>query len=197
MGQPISQIPQPSQPIYKSQPNKSWLAQPGEGNYKRWTSMHILLRISQWGYPKWKPYAMMHKDLEELICVYGTDHYMYIYMKFKRKVQWFSRYNVILLRPYDTYHENVTFLHKKGTIYEHEYITCEEIIEEKSEPQQSTKQQTNQPVNKPTSMPTNIPTDSSKQKAQMTAKEILELTPEQAIEQLTLEQYDLYCKYKK
>ena len=57
MGQPISQIPQP---VSKSQVNKSWLAQPGEGNYKRWTAMHILLRISKWAYPKWKPYAMMH-----------------------------------------------------------------------------------------------------------------------------------------
>ena len=90
MGQPISQIPQP---VYKSQVNKSWLARPGEGNYKRWTAMHILMRISQWAYSKWKPYAMMHIQLEELVSVLCSDHYVYVYMKFKKPVSYISKYS--------------------------------------------------------------------------------------------------------
>lgn len=195
MGQPISQIPQP---VSKSQVNKSWLAQPGEGNYKRWTAMHILLRISKWAYPKWKPYAMMHVQLQELASVVCNDHYIYVYMKFKKPVAYLAKYNAILLRPFDTYYENIAFLRKKGVIYEHEYVTCEEITEEEPvSPQQPTEQWTSRPINEQTNQTTGMPTDSQpKQKPQRTAKEILELTPEQAKEQLTLEQFDLYCKYK-
>ena len=197
MGQPESQIPQP---VCKSQANKSWLARPGEGNYKRWTAMHILLRISKWAYPKWKPYAMMHVQLQELASVLCSDHYVYVYMKFKKPVAYFTKYNAVLLRPFDTYYENIAFLRKKGVIYEHEYVTCEEITKEEPvvPPQQPTEQGTSQPANEQTSQTTSMPTDSqAKQKTPVTAKEILELTPEQAIEQLTLEQFDLYCKYKK
>lgn len=197
MGQPESQPT--CQSTHESR-NKSWLARPGEGNYKRWTAMHILLRISQWAYPKWKPYAMMHVQLQEMASVLCSDHYVYVYMKFKKAVAYFTKYNAVLLRPFDTYYENMAFLRKKGVIYEHEYVTCEEITKEEEpvSPQQPTEQRTNQPTNEPTGQSTDMSTDSQpKQKAQVTAKAILDLTPEQAMEQLTLEQYDLYCKYKK
>lgn len=197
MGQPVSQTTYQSP--YQSR-NKSWLARPGEGSYKRWTAMHILLRISQWAYPKWKPYAMMHIQLQELASVLCNDHYVYVYMKFKKPVAYIAKYNAVLLRPFDTYYENISFLRKKGVIYEHEYVTCEEITEEEPvvPPQQPTQQWTSQPANEPTGQSTDMPTDSqAKQKAPVTAKAILDLTPEQAMEQLTLEQYDLYCKYKK
>lgn len=91
-------------------------------------------------------------------------------------------------------------LELQGVIYEHEYVTCEEITEEEPvvPPQQPTQQWTSQPANESTGQSTDMPTDSqAKQKAPVTAKAILDLTPEQAMEQLTLEQYDLYCKYKK
>ena len=187
MGQPESQIPQP---VCKSQANKSWLARPGEGNYKRWTAMHILLRISKWAYPKWKPYAMMHVQLQELASVLCSDHYVYVYMKFKKSVAYIAKYNAVLLRPFDTYYENIAFLRKKGVIYEHEYVTCEEITKEEPvvPPQQPTEQGTSQPANEQTSQTTSMPTDSqAKQKTPVTAKEILELTPVQLVAVVALQ----------
>ena len=68
-----------------------------------------------------------------------------------------------------------------------------------SQPQLETGQvlnnSTNQSIAKPVDQPTSQPTNKSADK-KISAKEILELTPEQALEQLTLEEYDLYCKYK-
>lgn len=225
---------------------------PGTGAYKQWTSDHHLIRIKPENYQHWKRFILTKNIREYWNSVYGTDEYIWIHIKWQRRITLWNDYGEIFLCPWLTGQENIRFIKSKGRRYEHQngnepiqqYFQPKPIIIPKVEEPPSTEEQPpiteEKPVEKPIVERTEhkpdiqiinvedkemnredketssldeetvaeilrtfdaqeIFTDEKPRPVlkERTAREILELTPEQALSELTLEQYDLYCKYKK
>ena len=209
---------EPSSSTY--QPYRSREFSPENEQYRRWMGSYMLFRIPQCNYNAWKSWALKRKDLKYWYAVISADGYMYIYIKWHRDVIMWSNQNECYMRPYRTFKENMNWLYKKGRLYEHKRLEgnpklwtedeklseadTERLIDEAIEETkrgnavfEKGEQLAARCANQSIDLTEDKPTEQAVHAQKRPAKEILELTPEQALEQLTLEEYDLYCKYKK